>query len=265
MTDPRYSESQRRQMWTNLARIRAIPAVPKGRHILVDTASARLWMYEDGRPVDSMKVVVGKPELQTPMMAGFVRYAILNPYWNVPEDLVRTNIAMNVAEHGLRYLKNGGYQVLSDWTDSPAVLDPAQFDWQAIRENRVPTPRVRQLPGGSNFMGKVKFMFPNNVGIYMHDTPDKQLLRLDQRQLSSGCVRLEDAGRMHRWLMGAALPAKVERAEMRVALPEMVPIYITHLTAMAENGQIAFRADPYGRDDTVQLAASDAAMRTNRP
>src|SRR5688500_10707344 len=80
MEDPRLSESQRRQVWTNLARIRAIPAMPQGRHILVDTASARLWMSEDGRPVDSMRVVVGKPELQTPMMAGFVRAAVLNPY-----------------------------------------------------------------------------------------------------------------------------------------------------------------------------------------
>ena len=105
MEDPRFSESQRRQIWTNLARIRAIPAMPQGRHILVDAASARLWMYEDGRPVDSMKVVVGKPELQTPMMAGFVRYAILNPYWNMPDDLVRNNIAANVLDQGVGYLQ----------------------------------------------------------------------------------------------------------------------------------------------------------------
>ena len=101
MEDPRFSADQRRQIWTNLARIRAIPSIPQGRHILVDTASARLWMYEHGRPVDSMKVVVGKPELQTPMMAGFVRYAILNPYWNIPDDLVRDTIAANVLDRGV--------------------------------------------------------------------------------------------------------------------------------------------------------------------
>src|SRR5687768_3920360 len=66
----------------NLTRIRALPPMAKGRAILVDAASARLWMYEDGRPVDSMKVVVGKPTLPTPMLAGYVRHAIVNPYWN---------------------------------------------------------------------------------------------------------------------------------------------------------------------------------------
>ena len=114
MEDPRFSENQRRQMWTNLARVRAIPAMPTGRHVLVDAASATLWMYEDGKPVDSMRVVVGKPELQTPMMAGFIRYAVLNPYWNVPDDLVKNNISANVLDRGVGYLKSGGYQVLAD-------------------------------------------------------------------------------------------------------------------------------------------------------
>ena len=264
MEDPRFSADQRRQVWTNLARIRAIPALPEGRHILVDAASARLWMYEDGKPVDSMKVVVGKPELQTPMMAGFVRYAIVNPYWNVPDDLVRTNIATNVLQNGVRYLRTGGYEVFSDW-NARDKLDPATLDWHAIHDGGEKV-HVRQLPGGSNFMGKVKFEFPNPIGIYMHDTPDKQLMSEDARQLSSGCVRLEDAARMHRWLMGEPLPARVREAEQVVDLPEMVPIYITYLTAMPDGGTIAFHSDPYGRDH-IQLAAvaDSGATRSDRP
>ena len=106
-------------------------------------------------------------------------------------------------------------------------------------------------------MGKVKFMFPNPQGIYLHDTPDMHLMKLDERQLSSGCVRLEDAGRMHRWLMGKPLPAKVKEAEQMVDLPEPVPIYITYLTAFPEGMQIAFRDDPYGLDGGVRLAAAN--------
>jgi murein L,D-transpeptidase YcbB/YkuD len=262
MEDPRFSAEQRRRIWTNLARIRAIPAMPQGRHILVDTASARLWMYEDGRVVDSMKVVVGKPELQTPMMAGFVRTAVLNPYWNVPADLVRTTIAANALDKGVGYLRNGGYQVFADWR-STTPIDPAAIDWQAVHQG-LATYHVRQLPGGENFMGKVKFVFPNPQGIYLHDTPDKHLLREDQRQLSSGCVRLEDAARMHRWLMGEPLPARMRgEPEQRVPLPEMVPIYITYLTAMPQGDSIAFHSDVYGRDG-IQLAAADAA-RADRP
>ena len=133
---------------------------------------------------------------QTPMMAGFIRQAILNPYWQVPDDLVQNSIAANVLNQGVRYLKNGGYQVFTDWSEKEQ-LDPNEVDWHAVREGRKKV-HVRQLPGGSNFMGKVKFEFPNAQGIYLHDTPDKQLLRLDQRQLSSGCVRLEDAPRLGR-------------------------------------------------------------------
>src|SRR6478609_2000803 len=264
MEDPRFSESQRRQMWTNLARVRAIPAMPSGRHILVDAASATLWMYEDGKVVDSMKVVVGKPELQTPMMAGFIRYAVLNPYWNVPDDLVKNTISANVLDRGVGYLRTGGYQVLADWRDDAALVDPATVDWHAVHAGTAKV-HVRQLPGGSNFMGKVKFEFPNAQGIYLHDTPDKDLMNRTARQLSSGCVRMQDAAKMHRWLMGTALPSRQRGDPEQVEpLPEMVPIYITYLTAIPSGGQIAFRDDPYGRDG-LQLAAVDDGARADRP
>jgi murein L,D-transpeptidase YcbB/YkuD len=198
------------------------------------------------------------------MMAGFIRFAVLNPYWNVPDDLVKNNISANVLDKGVGYLRGGGYQVLADWRPDAALVDPSTVDWRAVHDGTARV-HVRQLPGGDNFMGKVKFEFPNAQGIYLHDTPDKQLLRLDQRQLSSGCVRLEDAAKMHRWLMGAALPNRVREAEKVVPLPEMVPIYITYLTAIPDAGHIAFRSDPYGRDG-VQLAAADSdRARADRP
>ena len=173
-------------------------------------------------------------------------------------------LSANVLDRGIGYLRNGGYQVLADWRPDAEPVDPATVDWQAVHEGRTKV-HVRQLPGGDNFMGKVKFEFPNAQGIYLHDTPDKQLLRLDERQLSSGCVRLEDAGKMHRWLMGAALPGRVREAEKIVPLPELVPIYITYLTAIPNGPAIAFRDDPYGRDG-LQLAAVDSdKARADRP
>jgi len=264
MEDQQFSEIQRQQVWANLARIRAIPAMPQGRHILVDAASAMLWMYEDGKVVDSMKVVVGKPELQTPIMAGFIRYAILNPYWQVPDDLVKNSIAANVLTQGTGYLRNGGYQVFADWTDDAPLIDAASVNWHAVREGRTLV-HVRQLPGGSNFMGKVKFEFPNPQGIYLHDTPDKDLMNHEARQFSSGCVRMEDAAKMHRWLMGKPLPARVRDPEQVEPLPEMVPIYITYLTAMPSGHSIAFHADPYGRDSTQLAVADNRGAQTDRP
>ena len=96
-------------------------------------------------------------------------------------------------------------------------------------------------------MGKVKYEFPNPLGIYLHDTPDKDLLLEDARQFSNGCVRLEDAERLGRWLLGGALPA-ASAAEQITPLPQPVPIYITYLTAQPAGGRIALGPDPYGRD-----------------
>jgi L,D-transpeptidase YcbB len=245
----------------NLERLRAIPANPAARYVLIDAAGARLWMYENGRVADSMKVVVGKADNQTPLIAGYLRNAILNPYWNVPVDLAQARIATNVLDKGLGYLKTGGYQIMSDWTEHARPIDPARIDWQAVASGAQEV-RVRQLPGGDNFMGKVKFEFPNDLGIYLHDTPDKDLMRHDERQLSSGCVRLEDAQRFGRWLLRKPLPRRVTDVERRVDLPEAVPVYITYLTAMPVNGRVVLNPDPYGRDGmTLAMGGERGASR----
>lgn len=229
----------------NLQRIRQIPSAR--RQVVVDIANARLWMYEHGTPVDSMRVVVGKASTRTPMLAGYIRYAIVNPYWNVPEDLVRKTIASNVLRFGPSYLSQRGYQVLSDWGSDPSLVDARKVNWAAAARGEIDL-RVRQLPRPGNAMGRVKFEFPNDYGIYLHDTPEKDLLARDARQFSAGCIRLEDAERLGRWLMdGQALPS-ADQPETRVDLPRPVPVYLTYLTARAEQGQITLGADPYGLD-----------------
>lgn len=247
-----YSESQRAIIWENLDRVRALPATPPERYVLVDAASARLWMYENGKPVDSMKVVVGKPESATPAMAGFIRYAIVNPYWNVPPDLVQKSIAPKFLKGGMKYWTRERYQVFSGLGDDETPLDPKSVDWKSIAAG-APPPYVRQKPGGPNFMGKVKYEFPNAQGIYLHDTPERALLKLADRQLSNGCVRLEDADRLGRWLLGKSLPVS-KSPEQRVDLPTLVPVYITYLTAFPTETRVAFRNDVYGRDNSTQLA-----------
>lgn len=247
-----FDPERRRIIWENMDRVRALPNTPADRYVLVDAASARLWMYENGKVVDTMKVVVGKPESATPVMAGFIRYAIVNPYWNVPADLVQTSIAPKVLKGGTKYLKANGYEVLSGYDESATMLDPASVDWRAVSQGAKP-PHVRQKPGGSNFMGKVKYEFPNAQGIYLHDTPERALLKKEDRQFSNGCVRLEDADRLGRWLMGRSIAKAGNTPEQRIDLPTLVPVYITYLTASpTASGNIAFRDDVYGRDSSVQ-------------
>lgn len=244
----------RNVIMANLERLRAIPAFP-GRYVLVDAASAQLWMYEDGRAVDSMRVVVGKSTHQTPMMAGYIRQAIFNPYWNVPDELIQANIAPNVLRQGAAYLKKSGYEVLSDWSVSPSKIDPSSVDWRSVAGGKTEL-RVRQLPGPSNSMGAVKFEFPNKLGIYLHDTPAKDLMTKEARQLSSGCIRLEDASRLGRWLLNGTAPGPAGPAEQRVDLPKAVPIFVTYLTARIIDGRLALNDDPYRRDGVRALASS---------
>jgi murein L,D-transpeptidase YcbB/YkuD len=243
----------------NLERARAVPADPGRRHLLVDVAGAQLRLYEDGKLVDTMKVVVGKLDQQTPIMAGLIRFAMLNPYWNMPPDIIRGRVASNVISQGPSYLKQERLEILSDWTDRARVLDPAEVDWAAVASGRQRL-RVRQLPGPKNVMGRVKFMLPNRLGIYLHDTPEKEAFRLSDRTLSSGCVRVEDAPRLARWLFGGQAPKPASAVEERVDLPTPVPVYITYLTAAPSAQGIAFQRDIYGRDPAL-LARLDAHGR----
>ena len=206
------------------------PVYPKrGRYLLVDAASARLFMVEDGQVVDSMRVIVGKPEAQTPTIASKIYYATLNPYWNVPADLARKIIAPRVLKDGVGYLRERGYQVLASFEDGAPEISPDEVDWEAVAAGRVKV-KVRQLPGPGNSMGQVKFGFPNSHSIFLHDTPKKELFASDERAVSNGCVRLEDAPKLARWLLGQD-PEMVAAGipEQHVALPRAVPIYITYL------------------------------------
>lgn len=243
----------------NLERARILPA-REDRYILVDAAAARLFYYEGGKVKESMRVVVGTPDQATPMMVGMIRYATLNPYWHVPPDLTRQRIAPRVIREGLSYFQNQGYEVVTEWSRSARVLDPATIDWEAVADGRKEV-FVRQRPGPRNGMGKVKFQFPNEMGIYLHDTPAKQLFNEDQRGFSAGCVRLEDADGLGRMLFGRRPQAHSDEPEQTVPLPEPVPVYITYLTAVSENGRIVQRRDFYGRDQGRAHAASATSGR----
>jgi hypothetical protein len=248
--DMRFLGAPSQALRGSLDRARLLPT--GGRYVLVDIPSQQLLMMEDGRIVDRMKVVVGKPGMATPLMAGTLRQVTLNPYWNVPVDLAAKNIAPNVRRLGVGWFKERGYEVLSSWDNDATVVDPGTVDWKAVEEGRIEA-RIRQKPSDSNMMGDMKFQFPNEHGIYLHDTPDRKLFDEAERAFSSGCVRLEDAARLGRWLLGREqLPAS-DRPEYQVPLKEGVPVYITYLTVWPKaDGTLAYAPDIYGLDGKVE-------------
>lgn len=238
----------------SLARIREAPF--QKRYVIVDAASANLWMIEDGRIAGQMKVIVGSAEAPTPMVASTIYRATLNPYWNVPGDLVKSLIAPRIAAQGISYLSERNYEVLSDYGTDPTPVDPASVDWAAVAAG-TRIVKLRRGPGPANSMGKMKFGFPNANDIFLHDTPNKELFASDGRDLSHGCIRLSDAPRLARWLMGQD-PADVagDTPEQHVLLPTPVPIYVTYLTAQSRDGRVAFVEDVYGKDRRASSAVA---------
>jgi len=207
-----------------------IPA--RGRSVLVDAASARLYMMEDGRVSDSMRVIVGKPETPTPSLKSVIHYETLNPYWHVTADLAKTLIAPRVLQDGNEYLTTRGYEVVSAFGPDAQVLSPDSVDWKAVAEGKTEV-LVRQRPGPANSLGQVKFDLPDGDGIYLHDTPKKELFAQDARNLSHGCVRLEDAQKLARWMLGKDPPVATS-AEAHILLPRPVPITISYLDSRAQ-------------------------------
>ena len=233
----------------NLERARALPA-GGSRYVIVNPPAARLYMYENGQVVDSMRVVAGRPDpiAQTPMMNAFIRYVALNPYWNSPPDITARKLAPTILKEGRAYFTKRGYDLVDQFGPNAHVLDPMSVDWHAVAAGRVKV-NLRQRPGPANSMGKMKFMFPNAQGIWLHDTPEKEKIEDAARLESNGCVRLEDAARFERWLFNGRAPSpKGARAEQKVDLPQPVPIYITYLTAVPSGTSIVYFDDVYGRD-----------------
>jgi len=233
----------------NMERAKRLPAPQEqAKYAVVDAGGARLSLWENGRKVDEMKVVVGKAETATPMMAAYIKFASVNPYWNVPPELVKSLIAPRVAAQGVSYLTDREYQVLTDYGDNAQTIDPHTVDWQGVVDGRVEV-RLRRLPSPANSMGMMKFMLPNYFGIYLHDSPEKAHFTKNELWISNGCVRVEDYKRFARWLFNGRVPSGGDpKVEEEVNLPQPVPVYMTYLTAAATADGVVFLADHYGRD-----------------
>ena len=240
-----------------------------GHAILVDVANAELMLLENGQVVDRMKAVVGKPDFPTPLLAGTIHYVTFNPYWHIPQDVAKRKVAPIVIKRGVSYLKAARYQTVAAFGgDKEQPIDPSSIDWKAVAKGDVEV-NIRQLTGPNNMMGKMKFGFVNDYGIFLHDTPHKNFFAMSKRNLSLGCVRVEHPERLAAWLLGHDPVPPGTDAEQNVQLDKGVPIYISYLTARPDGDKLAFANDVYKLDGgpavtKVAAAASSAASSTQR-
>jgi murein L,D-transpeptidase YcbB/YkuD len=249
-----------RRIAVNMERWRWLSRDLGQRYILVNIAAFTLDVVENGATVFSMPVVVGKDYRRTPVFSAKMTYIVLNPYWNVPETIATEDI-LTAVKRDPGYLKKRNIEVLPNWRDTTRI-DPFKVDWASFTKENLPY-RFRQAPGRQNALGRIKFMFPNEYDIYIHDTPSKADFRRTQRAFSSGCIRVEDPVELaayllqgdSRWTRETIVAALDSVADFVIRLPESIPVHIFYCTAWVdEDRKVNFRQDVYDRDRLVVKA-----------
>ncbi len=236
----------------NRHRAAELPSNLGEKFILVDVASQQLYMYEGRNLVNQMRVIVGTADNPTPMLAGYMRYSVLNPYWNIPTDLTRDRYARRVIDGGKTYFMANRFEALSGWEEDAKILSYSEVDWEAVESGKQKL-RLRQRPGLGNGMGDIKFMFPNKYGVYLHDTHNETPFKLDDRAISAGCVRLEKPWLLADWLHGKRIESDNSKPEQIVNVEQKIPVYISYFTTIPKNlnspnDGFSMRKDIYGRD-----------------
>lgn len=237
----------------NLKRARVLPA--SGRYLFVNPATAKLMLVENGAIKDQMKVVVGTAVTPTYPMASRIYFAILNPYWNVAEDLVKKIVAPHAVAQGLSYIKSRNYEVIDKYGEGATIIPASTIDWKAVLAGTEKV-KMRQKPSATNSMGKMKFPFANDYGIFLHDTVNKPQFASDSRANSNGCIRLEDAPRMARWLFGTEPKVSGDIPDEAVRLPEPINVYVAYITASPTGRGIEYAKDVYSLDPVTTASGA---------
>jgi murein L,D-transpeptidase YcbB/YkuD len=254
-----------RQIELSLERWRWLPADPGARHLLVNIPGFEMRVVESGRVVRTLRTVVGRQSRPTPELTSMVTYLEINPYWYVPHKIARQDLLPKIKANPA-FIARQDFRVFDGWAPGARELDPAAIDWSAVSAARFPY-RLRQEPAGSNALGRVKFIFPNPMDVYLHDTPAKGLFRKASRPFSSGCIRVEEPLDLVALLLAgqgwdAERVSRAVAANTRqvVVLDEPVPVYLVYLTAwVAPDGVMHFREDIYGRDQILMAALDQTA------
>lgn len=247
-----------RQILINMERIRWVPAEAPAKYLLVNIPAFKLYVYDNNKLDWSCNVVVGKPGANTVIFSNEVKYVVFAPYWNVPPGILVHEVLPAMR-------KNPGYlarQNMEVVTGSGGPVNAGSLNWSKYSGGNFPY-IIRQKPGGHNALGKVKFLFPNEYNIYLHDTPSKGLFGENKRTFSHGCIRVSEPQHLAEWLLrtdSSWTQKKIVEAmngskEKFISLKERVPVYIGYFTAFVDSdGRLNFRDDVYGHD--AKLAAT---------
>ncbi|MGE0683626.1 MAG: L,D-transpeptidase family protein [Candidatus Binatia bacterium] len=266
-------ETRIRQIIANMKRWRELPNDLGNRYIAVNIPNFTLDLIENEQLALHMKVVVGKmvEERNTPTFTANMTYLVLNPYWHVPKSIAEKEL-FPLSKKNPQYFAQNNFIVRRVAVEKQ-IPDPKATDGSMIAKTMYRYD-LKQEPGPKNALGRVKFIFPNSYGVYLHDTPAKDFFNRSVRTYSHGCIRIEKPIDLaeyllrgtEKWTRSAILDTIGRQKEKKVPLPEAIPVYIQYWTAWVDDkGIVQFRNDIYGYDNVPEARLPIPSSRNPRP
>ncbi|MDL2274817.1 L,D-transpeptidase family protein [Desulfosarcina sp. OttesenSCG-928-G10] len=253
-------EDRIRQVVVNLERWRWRPRSLGRRYVMVNTADFNLKAVENNTVALDMRVVVGRPARRSPVFSAEISYLVINPYWNLPTKIAGEDILPHLKRGNFAYLHKRKIRVFQGWENDSPEVNIETVDWSVYRSGRIPF-RLRQDPGPTNSLGRIKFMFPNPFAVYLHDTPNQSQFGRAKRDFSSGCIRVEFPMKLADFVLAETpeWPPEKLAAAMKsgktqtIRLRHPVPVHLLYMTAWIDDaGVLQFRDDIYDRDSVLQ-------------
>ena len=240
----------------NLDRIKWLQYKKSKHHIVINIPAFMLYFEENGKLIQQIRTIVGKPKNPTPIFSNSVNTIVLNPYWNLPTSIVQKEMIPKLLKNP-NIMKKKGIEIRRGWGKDAPLVDPKKVDWAKYEKSKGIPFHFAQVPGPRNALGKVKFLFPNKYAVYMHDTPNKRLFGRTKRAFSHGCIRLHKPRELLKTFASFNSNIDFEKSQevlkgkvkTHLALEEKVPVDIIYLTAWVDyDGALQFRDDVYSYD-----------------
>lgn len=250
----------------NLERVRWLPRDLGDEYIMVNVPEFKLRIYENKNIVDEMRVIVGKEYNSTPIFSDTLEYLTFSPTWSVPVSIFKDDFYDKLVDDP-GYLEKNHYELYPDWNKESEPIDPYSIDWKEIDKEEI-NYRLVQKPGPWNALGQVKFMMPNKMAIYLHDTPTEHLFDAQERGFSHGCIRVERPIDLAEFLLKG--DPSWDRRKIyeflnldepeNVILPNKVPVHIVYKTTWVDDeDKINFLPDIYNHDE-IQLISLEKTL-----
>ena len=257
-------EERIKKITFNMERLRWLPRDLGERYVFINIANFELNIVEGEQILSTMRVVVGREARPTPIFSGRMTYMEFNPYWYIPGKIAREDILPKIWDDP-KYLSKENIRVFKTWKEPALEIDPETIDWALITRSNFPF-KLRQEPGSSNALGRIKFVFPNKFSVYLHDTPARALFNKTKRSSSSGCIRVENPIELAEYLLKGKpkwdrdkILTTINMGKRRIMpIPDPIKVHVLYLTAWVEqNGTLNFRDDIYGKDKPLKKALED--------